>query len=119
MYPSVEHAFQAAKTSNVDTKRVFQVAPSPELAKKLGKHVKIRDDWECCKVDMMYSLLRSKFVNNPELAYRLVCTNDSTLVEGNSWGDRFWGVCKGQGENHLGQILMSVRSELNAISSCK
>ena len=43
----------------------------------------------------------------------LIQTGDSVLIEGNTWGDRVWGVCNGVGENRLGRILMKIRSELN------
>lgn len=119
IYPSVEHAFQAAKVKDVETKRAFQVAPSPAAAKRLGKQVPLRDDWEDIKLDVMYNLVWSKFVNNSELRYKLISTDDAELVEGNTWGDTFWGVCKGTGNNHLGEILMNVRDELHGKNHCK
>lgn len=119
IYPSVEHAFQAGKVKDVETKRAFQVAPSPAAAKRLGKQVPLRDDWEDIKLDVMYNLVWSKFVNNSELRYKLISTDDAELVEGNTWGDTFWGVCKGTGNNHLGEILMNVRDELHGKNHCK
>jgi predicted NAD-dependent protein-ADP-ribosyltransferase YbiA (DUF1768 family) len=59
----------------------------------------------------METLLRQKFAH-PELRAKLKETNDAELVEGNWWGDRFWGVCRGEGENHLGKLLMKIRAEL-------
>ena len=34
-------------------------------------------------------------------------------MEGNTWHDVYWGVdlCTGEGENHLGKILMAQRQE--------
>lgn len=119
VYPSVEHAFQAAKVKDVETKRAFQVAPSPAAAKKLGKQVPLRDDWKNIKLDVMYNLVWSKFVNNSELRYKLLSTDDAELVEGNTWGDTFWGMCKSVGDNHLGKILMNVRDELDGKNHCK
>jgi len=60
----------------------------------------------------METLLREKFSKDPELRAKLLNTGTSKLVEGNTWGDRFWGVCRGQGENNLGRLLMKVREEL-------
>ena len=59
----------------------------------------------------MYKLLVQKF-NDKELARKLLDTGDCYIQEGNKWNDRFWGVCKGQGENHLGKLIMKIRSEL-------
>jgi predicted NAD-dependent protein-ADP-ribosyltransferase YbiA (DUF1768 family) len=49
---------------------------------------------------------------NPELAKRLTATGHRKIIEGNYWGDTFWGVCKGIGENHMGKIIMQTRGEL-------
>jgi predicted NAD-dependent protein-ADP-ribosyltransferase YbiA (DUF1768 family) len=62
----------------------------------------------------MEDVVRAKFSQNPELCDQLLDTGDKTLIEGNHWGDRFWGVCDGVGENHLGQILEKVRTELRS-----
>ena len=55
-----------------------------------------------------------KFNQNPELKRKLIATGDAVLVEENYWGDKFWGVCSktGEGENHLGIILMKTREDL-------
>jgi hypothetical protein len=86
-------------------------APTPGESKKLGRRCPVREDWEEIKLSVMEELVRSKF-SNPKLSQKLLETNDKLLVEGNTWGDTFWGVCNGRGENHLGKILMKVRSEL-------
>ena len=109
-YPSVEHAFQAAKTLDLEKRRLFQVCPV-KAAKKEGRLVDLRPDWEKVKLDIMYSLLKSKF-SDAELKQKLLETGDKQLIEGNTWNDTYWGVCKGVGENHLGKLLMQVRSEL-------
>ena len=49
---------------------------------------------------------------NPELGNKLLETGNQELVEGNTWGDIFWGVCNGKGQNWLGKILMMVRDEI-------
>lgn len=69
-------------------------------------------DWDGRKVAIMRGLLREKFAPGSELAARLLATHPRALVEGNDWGDRFWGVCRGQGENWLGRLLEQVRDEL-------
>ncbi len=56
----------------------------------------------------------SKFTRHFDLREKLLATGDRKLVEGNTWGDTFWGVCRGNGKNHLGKILMKIRAELQA-----
>lgn len=112
VYSSVERAFQAAKCLNKSDRIRFQVIGTNADAKKLGRQVDLRPDWETLKVDIMYQLLKSKFQNNAELRNKLVDTGDSRLVEGNQHGDTFWGVYKGNGKNMLGNLLERVRSEI-------
>lgn len=87
------------------------MAPRAVDAKKLGKLVTIRPDWDEIKVEVMYEIVKAKFHYNPDLREMLLATEDAELIEGNWWGDTFWGVCKGQGLNNLGKILMRVRDE--------
>ncbi len=111
-YKSVEHAYQAAKTLDKRLRYVIGKAYCGGAAKRLGREVVIRPDWEEIKVSIMADLVRKKFKNDVELALQLLNTGDEGLEEGNTWGDRFWGVYKGRGENNLGKILMSVREEI-------
>jgi ribA/ribD-fused uncharacterized protein len=111
-YPSTEHAYQAAKTSNLSWRRMIQLADTPNDAKRLGRKCPMSQGWNDRKVEVMYQLVRQKFRQHPALSELLLATGDEELVEGNWWGDRFWGVCKGQGENNLGKVLMRVRDEL-------
>jgi ribA/ribD-fused uncharacterized protein len=109
-YASVEHAYQAYKTLDHDTRKMIREATSPGAAKKLGQSVTVRPDWESVKVNIMRDLVRRKF-ENPFMTPLLLATGDALLVEGNWWGDTFWGVCNGVGQNWLGCILMDVREE--------
>lgn len=111
VYPSVEHAYQAAKTLDVGLRKAFQSRMSPSQAKAQGQRLELRSDWEQVKLEVMLACLRSKFDVGP-LRQALLDTGEAELVEGNTWGDRFWGVCRGEGENHLGRLLMQVRSEV-------
>ena len=110
LYPSTEHAFQAAKTTG---DRSAFLKGTPTDAKRLGRRVALRPDWEAIKIDVMLDLLRQKF-NGGGLRTKLLATGDAELIEGNMWGDRFWGVYRGVGENHLGRLLMRVRAEIAA-----
>lgn len=109
-FPSVEHAYQAAKAVDPVTRKMIREAARPGDAKKLGKCVQLPADWDTTKVGIMRRAVREKF-KNPLLRAMLVATEDATLVEGNTWNDTFWGVCRGRGQNWLGKILMEVREE--------
>ena len=110
-YSSVEHAYQAAKTLDLRWRETIRDALTPGMAKKLGRVAPIRPDWLDVKDGIMYDLLFQKFawVRNPELKQKLQDTGDEKLVEGNWWGDTYWGVCNGRGSNKLGEMLMSIR----------
>lgn len=109
-YRTVEHAYQAAKTLNLEHRHVIQSFLFPGVAKRAGRDLTLRPGWEEMKLDVMLGLLRQKF-EYPDLKRRLLETGSSTLVEGNTWNDTYWGVCRGVGENHLGKLLMRVREE--------
>ena len=107
-YPTAEHAYQAHKTT--DRKQRFQfLTGTPGQAKRLGQKIRLRPDWEEKKLSVMYSVLEIKFDENKEAREKLLDTADCELIEGNTWGDSFWGVCEGFGENHLGRLLMQLR----------
>ena len=117
LFPTVEHAYQAAKSSDLEVWKYFQGVDAKQ-AKRKGKTTKIRPDWDASKLAVMEHLLRQKFSQN-DFKQRLIETGDAELIEGNWWGDTFWGVCKGVGENHLGKLLMQIRAELNATETEK
>lgn len=110
-YRSVEHAYQAYKTLDPWSRRLIREAKTPGEAKKLGQSVLLRGDWDEVKIDLMRTFVRKKF-ENPFLRPLLLATNEAELIEGNTWNDTFWGVCKGIGQNWLGKILMEVRDEI-------
>lgn len=110
-YPTVENAFQAAKCIDNTEKKQFLTC-SPAQAKKLGKKVKLRNDWNTIRIHIMSELVFEKFSNNSNLKQKLIATGDAELIEENTWGDRYWGVCNGKGENNLGKILMNTRKRL-------
>ena len=111
LYPSVEHAYQAAKTSDQEIQRQIRTAPSPGVAKRLGATAPLRPNWESTKLYVMEGLLKQKF-RQEHLRDKLLATGDAELIEGNRWRDTFWGVYKGQGRNELGNLLMKIRKEM-------
>lgn len=110
MYPSLENAYQAAKTEDVNMRRNFENCTAGE-AKKFGRKVVLRPGWDKIRLKVMEELLRNKF-SSDLLRSKLLDTGDQQLIEGNFWGDRFWGVYHGSGDNHLGKLLMKIRAEL-------
>lgn len=115
-YPSTEHAFQAAKASKKSDRERHSIYANPVLtaaqSKALGRKLEMRTDWEKIKIGVMLNLVRQKFNNYQSLQEKLLATGDAVLIEGNTWGDRFYGQVDGVGQNWLGKILMWVRDEL-------
>lgn len=111
-YPTLEHAFQAAKTTDFAERWRISQLPTPGQAKRAGRSVTLRPDWLQVRRMVMQELLIQKFILNSELRKKLKDTGRAQLVEGNTWGDTYWGVCRGVGENHLGKLLMAIRSIL-------
>lgn len=110
-YPSVEHAYVAAKTTDLAMRERIRAQPTAGAAKRLGRKLALRSEWDdTFKLTVMGELLLQKF-SDPALAKMLAETGDEPLVETNSWGDTFWGVCNGVGQNYLGTLLMLIREE--------
>lgn len=110
-YRSVENAYQAGKTLDPELRKKF-AAYTPGEAKRFSKNIRVRNDWETVKYDIMLDLLEQKF-NNPKLQAMLLETNDAILIEGNTWNDTIWGCVLVEGEwvgqNRLGKMLMRIR----------
>jgi hypothetical protein len=108
LYPTAEHLYQALKTLDAGQRRHIASFKSPGRAKRAGRRLVLRSDWDEIKVDLMVGILEKKF-SDVALRKQLLDTYPKELVEGNDWGDVYWGVCKGRGENMLGKILMALR----------
>jgi ribA/ribD-fused uncharacterized protein len=108
-YRSSEHAYQAAKTIDLVDHDFIAESLTPTIAKKRSKEILLREDWERVKESVMYNVVFAKFEHNLDIRQKLLDTGDAGLIEGNWWGDTYWGVCKNVGKNKLGKILMNVR----------
>jgi len=108
---TAEHHYQAAKATNERDADWVRNAKTPAEAKKRGRQIPVRSDWDEVKLQVMEDVVREKF-QDKILQGLLLETGDQELVEDNWWGDTFWGTCKGTGENHLGKILMKIRKEI-------
>ncbi|MGX8687463.1 MAG: NADAR family protein [bacterium] len=117
-YQNNEAAFQAQKIFNPEEKKTFTEL-APKDAKRRGRQVRLRPDWEKVRNGIMEEIVRAKFLQHEDLKEKLLSTGDALLIEGNTWNDRYWGVDKRSrtGKNYLGQILMKVRRELQEGSS--
>lgn len=133
-YASVEHAYQAAKTTDLEKRWIFSLESNPNLtagkAKTIGQNLELRPDWAKVKVTVMRDLLLQKFDHNT-LTKKLLATGDAYLEEGNWWHDTFWGVCyhklegkvckkpehEPYGGNHLGYLLMDIRTHFSRLST--
>jgi ribA/ribD-fused uncharacterized protein len=115
IFPTVEHAFQAQKVTNVQDLQKIINAPTPSKAKVIGRKVKLRSDWDEIKDTVMYECVLSKFKINTALRLKLIETKGE-LVELNTWGDTYWGAVNIDGDvvgkNMLGNILQLVRQQI-------
>lgn len=116
IYPTSEHMYQAHKSKDPEVRKHISELATAGQAKRAGQKLIMREDWDTVKLDVMRRVLFLKFKQNPHLCQLLADTRFATLVEGNHWNDTFWGVCKGRGQNHLGQLLMELRQR---IINCK
>ncbi len=112
LYKTVEHAYQAFKAVRPIDHEMIRCADSPTIAKKLGRTIQVREEFEIFKLSIMEDLLREKF-KNWFMRERLYSTGEEEIVEGNTWGDTFWGKVNHVGLNHLGRLLMKIRDDRN------
>jgi hypothetical protein len=118
-YPTVEHAYQAAKCLYAEDAIQVHGAATPKEAKKLGRAAECIPDWPLIKWPVMYALLLLKFTQHDDLRQQLLATGRARLVEGNHWHDNFWGACTCdkckdlEHQNQLGLLLEQVRFVLS------
>lgn len=113
VYPSTEHAYQAAKTLDEQKRDMIARLPLAAAAKKVGKSVELRPDWSKVRDQVMFDVCWAKFTQ-PKMSEMLLSTGNAPLVEGNWWHDTYWGVCNGVGKNKLGETLMQIRNLLKS-----
>ena len=108
-FSTSEHLFVAMKTIDDDIRKHIATIETPGQVKRYGRTLELRKDWNKIKLNMMHICLTEKFKQNPHLIDLLLNTEQAELIEGNNWGDTYWGVCNGVGENNLGKTLMYLR----------
>ena len=116
-YPSVEHAYQAAKSKDVTWREFCAMEESPGKVKRGSRRIEQRADWEQIRVEVMRNLLEQKFSQEPYKSL-LLETGNTYLIEGNTWDDTFWGVDlrTGEGYNVLGNLIMEIRRTLMGVA---
>jgi ribA/ribD-fused uncharacterized protein len=109
----VENFYQAMKTTDREIRARIAALPSPYEAKKAGRGLRLRPDWDDIKLRVMEYALKHKFQPGTSWQRMLMATGDQELIEWNDWGDTYWGkdIRTGKGENHLGRLLMKLRVE--------
>jgi len=120
-FKTLEHAYQACKAEVDEDLDRIAALKTPGQAKRAGQKLKkqglLRANWPYVRLTMMEHLLRKKFAFGTTLWHQLMATGDAEIIEGNPWHDTFFGVCQRDdcdcppGENHLGKLLMQIRSE--------
>ncbi len=115
-YLNLEAAFQAAKCADPADRAPFQ-SMDAAAAKRLGRSVTLRPDWELIKLPILAELVSVKFTSHPALLKNLLATGDLYLSEDNTWHDNYYGNCvcprcrNIPGQNYLGHILMRFRDQ--------
>jgi predicted NAD-dependent protein-ADP-ribosyltransferase YbiA (DUF1768 family) len=141
LFPSNENAFQAAKTKDLKARLPF-LAYTPAKAKKFGRILNLRPDWDTVQPsgkttaeEVMFQLTFLKW-SYPTMLPLIKSNADVELIEGNWWHDNRWGDCMFasredafaalagkpfqacekckdvQGQNKLGKTIMEVRAIL-------
>ncbi len=106
-YKCVESAFQAQK--DLSRSKDFINLNGFE-AKRLGRKIHLRSDWEYVKLSIMKSLLQIKF-SDIVLLNKLKSINEP-IIEENTWHDTYWGMCNRIGYNHLGILLEEIKNNV-------
>ena len=113
-FPSVEHAYMSAKSDDVEWKKFCSNSNNTAGdVKRKSRSILLKDDWNEIKIEVMANCIKQKFNTEPYRT-KLLETGTQHIQEGNRWNDKFWGVClkTNKGENHLGRLIMDVRSAL-------
>ena len=115
-YPSIEHFYMAQKTTDLKLRQIISKLETPGQAKRIGRELELRPDWNEIKFDMMRTGLELKF-QDVFMQSQLMETGQEELLEGNNWHDNIWGSCYcpkcgNKGENNLGKMLMEIRQRI-------
>ena len=110
---SVEQLYQAMKFVDEKYREYIRAQRSPHLIYMLGQDrtKQIVPNLDKVKTDHMYTAMKTRISQYPELQDLLLETDDDLIEYPGS--DNFWGTSGGRyGENWNGKILMRIRKEL-------
>ncbi|SHE42092.1 hypothetical protein SAMN05444392_101407 [Seinonella peptonophila] len=113
-WPTNEHFFQAQKFAGTFYAEEIRLAKTPKQAANMGRdrNLPLRPDWDISRNEVMHLGVYQKFKHNSEIREVLLSTGNQLIVE-NAPSDYYWGCgADGSGANHLGRILMEVRTQL-------
>jgi len=133
IYNSAEAAFLASQYDAPCFRSMFRNTALPIWrARELARRLQKRRDWTPeLSLDLMRQITLDKFSRTPRLHAALLDTGDEQIVAENNWHEQFWGCCicntrpgkygrrfscSAPGRNHLGEILMSVRDQLQTVA---
>jgi ribA/ribD-fused uncharacterized protein len=114
IWQTSEHYFQAQKFEDKNYKEKIRKSISPMKAAELGRSrkIKIKQNWDRIKDNVMYTVVLAKFTQHQELKEILLNTSNFKIIE-HTENDSYWGDGgDGSGLNKLGKILMKVREKL-------
>jgi ribA/ribD-fused uncharacterized protein len=112
-YMTSEHAYQAAKFSDLKIRTEIINTRSPFEAKSLAIEYKdkVREDWLEVNMSVLKEIVREKLEQHPYIKQKLLSSGDAELIEGTD--DAFWGQGEdGNGKNMFGKMWMELRQEL-------
>jgi len=112
---TLEHAFFVSAVKDHKLRKKIRDFQTPAEAKDFVEQNNLMTkDWTNKRqLRVMEELLMQKFGGkDPLLTRAFLATEGRDLIEGNNWGDTWWGVCDGIGHNKLGKVQMKVRSKL-------
>lgn len=115
VFGSASQAYLYFMCKEQDDREKVLAAASPSEAQAAVVGAPVRDGWYFSgSLDAMKDVVEAKFTQNPELAAKLAASDDNTLTYKNGGQGKFWSVDAntGEGENHLGKILMLVKEHI-------
>lgn len=113
-YKTVEHYYQANKFSDLSIRNSIINAYTPKEASTIGRNPlnKRIDNFCDSKLVVMEKGVYLKFWNHKDIRSKLIETGREEILEMTT-KENYWGVGPlKDGENHMGKILMKVRSRV-------
>jgi ribA/ribD-fused uncharacterized protein len=116
MFPSAAAAYHAHKDpDNSEYVKSLELSQNNDDIEKAISISRISDDWHAKKEEVMYKVLKYKFIQHYSIREVLLNTGLRPIIY-QSPNNIFWGINPlGEGENKLGKALTRIREELYEI----